>query len=359
MKLNQRLLISASLLIIVGCTSTTNSPTFDTAATTTAADSTVATAESAAATDTPATQLSDKNRIVDFNRRLLAAAGQQQAGELADLENYEYQLGSGDVLEIAVFQVDELNTKARVSGRGTIIVPLLGELDVGGKTASEVERLLVAKLGADYLHDPQVTVFVADYRSQEVAVSGAVASPAVFSIRQPRNVLELLAMAGGVTESAASRINVQTTALDPDSGQALKHSLIIDLHDVVDNSELQKLVLHGGDSIHVPDAGVVFVEGAVEKPGVYPIRGRVNVLKAIAMAGGTRFDAVDGGTQVFRNVAGEQQVVELNLGAVRSNEAPAIELEDGDVVMVQSSSLKRGFGDFWKGFSSIISLRPL
>ena len=84
-----------------------------------------------------------------------------------------YKIGAMDVLDISVFQVPELTKSVQVADTGTINLPLIGEVAVAGKTAQQVERDLTAKLGAKYLQNPQVTVYVKEYNSQQVTIQGA------------------------------------------------------------------------------------------------------------------------------------------------------------------------------------------
>jgi polysaccharide biosynthesis/export protein len=108
-----------------------------------------------------------------------------------------YKIGPLDVLDISVFQVPELTKSVQVSDTGTINLPLVGEVSVAGKTPQQVERDLTAKLGAKYLQNPQVTVYVKEYNSQQVTVEGAVQKPGVFPLKGRTSLLQLIAMANG------------------------------------------------------------------------------------------------------------------------------------------------------------------
>jgi polysaccharide export outer membrane protein len=289
--------------------------------------------------------------------RQLASAAAMRAATTRQYTQEEYRVGPGDVLDIAVFQVEELNRKARVSGSGTLILPLLGEVPVGGKTVAEVERMLAEELGRTFLRDPQVSVFVEEYRSQQITVMGAVEKPGVFNVYRPRNVFEMLSEAGGLTEDAGSKVYVQTVGIDAQTGQPTQDAIIIDLKQVLESSDpTLNVVLRGGDTVHVPRGGTVFVEGAVRKPGAYQMRGEVNVLKAIALAGGTQFEAREGEIQVFRQETGDKQVIDIDLKGIRDGRVPDVALRDGDIVIVKSDLIKRGFAGFWRGFTGIFSL---
>jgi polysaccharide biosynthesis/export protein len=97
-----------------------------------------------------------------------------------------------------VFQVPNLTKSVQVSDTGTVNLPLVGEIPVIGKTPQEVERDLTARLGAKYVQNPQVTVYVKEYNSQSVTITGAVAKPGVYSIKGKASLLQVVAMAGGL-----------------------------------------------------------------------------------------------------------------------------------------------------------------
>lgn len=286
----------------------------------------------------------------EFNRKLSAMAVQTSRSDRT-LQT-AYPVGPGDVLEIAVFEVPELNTKVRINGKGTVILPLLGELEVGGKAVREVEALITERL-TEFMHDPQVSVFIDEYQSQQIAVTGAVNDAALHTITRPRTVLELLSMSGGLSTGAGKQIYVQTTV------DGKPQRLIIDLNEVLSNPDEKSLaiLLKGGDSVFVPEAGTVFVEGAVNKPGAYPLKGGTGVLEAIAMAGGAKFEARENEIQVVTMGAQrEKQVVKLDLDKLRANEVTGIELKDGDIVLVPTNALQAGFAGFWRGFSGIFGV---
>lgn len=326
------------VLVLFGCTSTP--------------DSGPETAEALPATP-ESTARADAAAIADFNRELTNAAMQSSV-----LTEDEYRLGRGDVVVLEAPQLEELNgTKVRIGGRGMVMLPLLGEVELGGKTMSEAERYLLERL-REYVYTPQLSLFIEEYRSQEISVTGAVNNPGIFAIQRPRTLFELLSMAGGLNENAGFTINVRTRMPDPDTGQPSMQSLVIDLRKIVNDPRAQELVLGGGDMVYVPEAGVVFVEGAVEKPGSYPIRGDMNVLKSIAMAGGTKWEATEQDIRLIRYTdnGDRPEVIQVDLAAVRNNEASDISVRDGDIIAVAESGFRRGFASFWRGFTGIFNL---
>jgi polysaccharide export outer membrane protein len=291
-----------------------------------------------------------RNTHSDLNKELAAVASRTSLS-IQTLWD-EYPIGAGDLLEISVFDVPELNTKVRVSRQGAIVLPLVGELIVGDLPPREVERLLTEKLTV-YMHDPEVSVFVAEYRSQQVSVTGAVNNPAMHTLMQPRTVLEVVSMSGGLSPQAGKQIYVNTV-VDEESKR-----FIIDLKEVLSdprNEQLQ-ILLRGGDSIFVPEAGVVFVEGAVNSPGAYPLKGATGIIEAIAMAKGTKFEARESEVQVFTSSGdGERVVASVPLDKIRANEVPNYELQDGDIVVVPSNAFKKSFAGFWRGFQGVFGM---
>jgi polysaccharide export outer membrane protein len=109
-----------------------------------------------------------------------------------------YKIGPLDVVEFSVFKVPELTRTAQVAETGTINLPLVGEVQAAGRTAHEVERDLVTKLGSKYLQSPQVTILVKEYNSQRVTVEGAVKRPGVYPLRGKTSLLQVIATAQGL-----------------------------------------------------------------------------------------------------------------------------------------------------------------
>ena len=123
---------------------------------------------------------------------------------MADPKSKAYKIGPLDVLEITVFKTPDLSKSVQVSEAGTINYPLIGEIAAGGKSARELEQELTKRLGAKFLQNPQITVFVKDYNSQRVTVTGAVKKPGVVPIAGGMTLQQAIAQAGGLDELAES-----------------------------------------------------------------------------------------------------------------------------------------------------------
>lgn len=114
----------------------------------------------------------------------------------------DYKISAMDVIEVSVFQVDELTRTAQVNTHGLISLPLIGSVQAGGKTTAELETTIATKLGEKYLQSPQVTVFVKEYTSQRVTVDGAVKKPGIFATTGRLSLLQAVALAEGLNEVA-------------------------------------------------------------------------------------------------------------------------------------------------------------
>src|SRR5262249_52277937 len=119
-------------------------------------------------------------------------------------------LGPGDLLEISVFRWPDLqNYRTRVSPSGTIALPLLGTMRAGGLTESQLRDQIANGLKQTVMRDPQVSVFVAEYVSQQVSVTGAVARPGLIGLsRDHRTVADMISEAGGFNEHAGGRVSL-------------------------------------------------------------------------------------------------------------------------------------------------------
>jgi len=112
-----------------------------------------------------------------------------------------YRIGASDVLQIFVFKVPELSQTVQVADTGTVNLPLVGEIPAAGRTAHDLERELTARLGAQYLKNPQVTVYVKEYNSQKVTVTGDIKKPGVYPLSGKTTLMQVVANAGGFEAS--------------------------------------------------------------------------------------------------------------------------------------------------------------
>lgn len=111
-------------------------------------------------------------------------------------------VAAGDMLDIKVFQAQELSGKVRVDSNGQISLPLVGAMSVIGLTPIEVETKLKTLLGSKYLQNPEVTVFMESFTNQRVTLEGEMRRPGVYPITGSVTLLQAIAMAEGLAPLA-------------------------------------------------------------------------------------------------------------------------------------------------------------
>jgi polysaccharide export outer membrane protein len=247
-------------------------------------------------------------------------------------------VGAEDLIEISVFEIPDLNRTVRVSSRGTISLPLLGEIRVEGLTPMEVESRLRDELGRRYLQDPQVSVFVKEHGSSKVSVLGAVGKPGVYEMIGPRTLLQILSQAGGLTDDAAAELFLIRGANNGNTER-----IPIPVQDLMAHHDpALNVAIRSGDIISVPieQEIYIYVDGAVKNPGrvEHPASRSITLLQAIAKAGGTTDRANLKEIQVLRKGEdGTQKVVQVNLKRIRKGKDLDPLLQDGDIVVVQET----------------------
>lgn len=250
----------------------------------------------------------------------------------------DYRIGRQDLLEIEVFDVDELSQTVRVGDDGSISMPLLGRLVVAGLTKSELERRIADLLGDRFVRNPQVTVFVKEYESKKVAVSGAVKTPGSYEMLGRKTVLEMLSIAGGLDKDLGKEIII----FRREAGGSTQR-IPVDLERLVYEADpALNHVVHPGDIIYVPTVEKVriFVSGAVKNPDLYevPRAEPVTVLRAITLAGGTTDRAAEKRVQVIRtDPDGNRVTLTVNLKRVKRGKAEDPILNRDDLVLVPES----------------------
>lgn len=175
------------------------------------------------------------------------AAPQHTASQGAG-QSSVYRVTSGDVLEIAVYQVPELNRVAEVDGAGNIVLPLIGVTPAAGRTVRELETDISRKLDARYLRSPQVSVFVKDSAGLRVTIEGAVKKPGVIVARGQMTLLQAIAEAQGFTETAD--MNAILVFRNTPSGRAVsRHNA-----SAIRSGAEPDPVIYGRDTIVVDDS---------------------------------------------------------------------------------------------------------
>ncbi|MDS4058816.1 MAG: polysaccharide biosynthesis/export family protein [Candidatus Contendobacter sp.] len=114
----------------------------------------------------------------------------------------DYRIGPGDLLKLEVFGVPDLGRSVRVNASGQISLPLIGAIQASGLTGEQLATDIAARLAKDYLQNPQVTIFIEEFTSQRVAVTGAVKAPGVFPLKGRTTLMQAVTQAGGPSSVA-------------------------------------------------------------------------------------------------------------------------------------------------------------
>jgi len=197
-----------------------------------------------------------------------------------------YELGAGDKVHITVYKHPDLETIARIRDSGTISFPLLGEVSIGGLRESDAEKKIATSLDqGGFVNTPQVGLTVEEYRSRVVAVLGHVNKPGQYALNRASSVVDLVAVAGGVSESGADYAVITKTAGNN------KQIARVNLLDVLQRGDsAQNIAVNDGDIIFVPLMDQIYVYGAVQRSGAFRLQPGMTVLKAITVAGGLYLD---------------------------------------------------------------------
>ena len=247
----------------------------------------------------------------------------------------EYRVGPGDVLEVNVLENAEVSRTPTVQPNGTIVLPLLGEVEVGGLTVPEIQRKLTTLLARDYLVNPQVEVKVKEYQSQFVTIVGEVNSPGRKPLRGRTRLVDLLVEAGGFTPRASGDILITRLEGTFDGGAKTLHIRLSGGALTPQDQVNLEVVLRNGDLITASQKYYVTVEGEVSRPGRYPIEGDLTVTGAVSTAGGlTRFGSTGVKVRRVDPQSGQTRIIEVDLKDVRNGKKPDLPLLPNDVITV-------------------------
>lgn len=288
-----------------------------------------------------------------------AARGRQSAGPKVDSGSHGYVIDAGDLLYVYVLDVAQLSRDYRVSPGGTIAIPLLSSpVTAEGLTLNQLAVAISQKLiSAGLVSHPHVTVMVKSSRAHAVAISGAVKSPQVYRIFGPTTLLDVLSQAGGLAPDAGSNAII-TRGRAADGVSSSERDLAAPHPEAgVIKVNLRKLLATGdpsldvtvypGDKVTVQRAGVVYVVGAVRRPGGFTLssgREKMTVLQAVALGEGLKSTALKKKALIIRRgrqfPAGREEVP-VNLKKTLAGQAPDPFLEANDILFVPDSASKR------------------
>ena len=244
------------------------------------------------------------------------------------------KLGTGDLIEVNVYNVPELTTKARVSGAGDIYLPLIDYVHVDGLSQEEAQALIEKRLSdGGFVRNPHVTIFVDEAASQGVAVIGEVSKPGIYPDVADHRLYGVISEAGGFTSAASRTIAI----LRQNQPKPIRVTLPRNLaDDTTGNVEVMP-----GDTITVPRAPIIYVVGDVGRPsGLLVDNGTLTVLQALALAGGTNHTAKLGAARVIRKGPGGITEIKVQIKKMLEAKSPDFTLQADDILFIPVSGAR-------------------
>ncbi len=270
-----------------------------------------------------------------------AAANGASASQVAPAteNSSQLRLSSGDLLEVSIYNVPELTTKARVGNSGDVYLPLIDYVHVADLTVEEAQALIEKRLDeGGFVRNAHVTIFIDESAAQGVTVLGEVTKPGIYPALGDRRLYDMISAAGGFTASAGRKVSIirQHSQAEPITVN-LPRNLADDLQDNV--------VIEPGDTITIPRAPIIYVVGDVGHPaGLLVDNGSLTVLQALALAGGTNHTAKMGGVRIIRKGPTGMTETPVPLKKMLEAKAPDLTLQADDILFVPLSGVRSAAG---------------
>jgi len=266
----------------------------------------------------------------------------------------KYLLGPGDVLDVRVFGQPDLSSTVQVDSDGNLSsLPFL-ETPIKAKCRSDKDvQKDIAKAYSKFINNPQVSVRISERNSRQPAtVFGAVRQPTRVEMKRKVRLNELMAVSGGFTERASGTIQILHTEplMCPEPGEEAEAAPIdgtsiplkvLKISDLRSGKPEANPVIRPGDYVLVTEAEPVYVTGAVLSPGGIYMRDSLMLSRAIAMVGGARKEAKLNDVKVYRQIPGSanQEVIHVDVAAIRKNQKPDFALQAYDVIEVTEANM--------------------
>lgn len=237
-----------------------------------------------------------------------------------------FVVGPGDILRVAVFQNADLTLETRVTAEGHITYPFAGVLAVGGRTPAEIEAMIAKALEErDILKRPQVSVNVAQFRSQQVSVLGQVGRPGRYALDTPHTISDILALAGGIAPSGADTVVLSRR----EGGSVRNYEIDIPRLYQGEKRSAQDVLMRAGDVVYVQRAPSFYIYGEVQRPGAFRLERDMTVMQALSTGGGPSLRGTERGLRITRRTKdGELQTIDAK---------PLDRVEPDDVIYVRES----------------------
>jgi polysaccharide export outer membrane protein len=253
------------------------------------------------------------------------------------LANSSVKLGIGDLIEISVFGVPDLSSKARISGSGDVYLPLIDYVHVVELTVDEAQELIQKRLeDGGFVRGPHVTIFVNESASQAITMVGEVSRPGAYPAVGERRLFDLISAAGGFTERAGPIVTIEHHG---DPGK--KVELQLSSHNLAEDTQ-DNVAIYPGDLIIVSRAGIVYVVGDVQRPSGFLVSedNALTVLKALALAGGGTKTSALNRTRILRQTPNGVQEIPVRLKKILYAKAADVPLVKGDILFIPGSGAK-------------------
>jgi len=274
----------------------------------------------------------------------------------------DYLIGIDDVLDVFIVDVPELSRQYRVSGGGTVTLPMLSTpVNAAGLTLSQFSELVTKELKtAGLVSNPHVSTSVNQSRLHAVAITGSVKRPQIYSVFSQTTLLDMLSQAEGLADDAGgvaiiTRGDIALHAMSFDSAKGSsaqvpesQATITLDLKRLLESGDPKLNVnIYPGDRITIPRAGVVYAVGAVNKSGGFtmkPNAGGMTVLQLLAMAEDTKPTAMRDQTIIIRNdpqAPGGRKQIPADLKKILQGKSPDPVLQPDDILFIPDSRAKR------------------
>jgi polysaccharide export outer membrane protein len=264
------------------------------------------------------------------------ASPQSVAGGKQSLPSEDIMMAAGDLIDVTVFDTPELSREVRISGNGTVSLPLLGDVPVAGKNEAQAARdINEAYLRGGYVRRPQTSVIIREFASKGVSVLGEVAHPGVYPVPGPRSVVDVIALAGGFTPLAETTVTVRR------AHDKTETTISLPVDDAAKSLDADAEIFPG-DRIIVQRASLVYVLGDVGRPGGYLMQhnGTITVLQAVAQASGTGRVSGEDRAVLLRRKGSGYTTTPIALRKMYKGKIPDMVMQPEDVLYVPSSNLR-------------------
>lgn len=237
----------------------------------------------------------------------------------------EYVLATGDLVRVTVYDHADLTTETRVNEQGSILFPLVGEVPVAGKSASEASSRIAKALEAGgFIRGPQVNLVVIDFKGQEVSVLGQVNRPGKFPLQKASRLAEVLALAGGVTVNGADSLIL----ISNKDGKTVRQEIDL-LALFKDGAQELNVPIANDDILYVPREPRYYIYGEVQRPGAFRLEKNMSLVQALSVGGGLTARGTQKGIKILRRGQdGVMQEIEARLADL---------LKTDDVIFVKES----------------------